>query len=358
MNEIRDRLTRLAEPPAVSSPPDAVFSRATGAAAHIRRRRTRRRATGGGAAMVAVAVTIALVIHDRPADNPVSVRANETSSSSSIAPTTTPTCTHLPTLTAAVPPDTPLPRAPTGPNFDYARRDSGTTDPRGNTFRAGSYWLVTKTGPDGTIALVHGDKVQHPNNYLLFVGWGDFDGDGRDDFLVDVYSEGVAGSELFIVSGALPPGTYDAAMVGIRVPYPHAQPDEVFLPPIVLPDMNGDGADDIAFGRYLVSGRALAAFRVGDPKPVPFRTLTSAPIGLLQLDAKGPPTFVLRDHAPSDLVVLDARGDRLVTTPRGYDQDPELSTWLVNGHHILQADVGNRSGDEIWRWDLDGPCGQ
>jgi hypothetical protein len=67
--------------------------------------------------------------------------------------------------------------------------------------------------------------------------------------------------------------------------------------------------------------------------------------------------------------VRDRRSDRLVLDGVTLDEKDLMAGhvtggyagargWLVNGHHIVDYGMDNRSGATIWRFDLDGPCGK
>jgi len=219
------------------------------------------------------------------------------------------------------------------------------------------------TGPHGTITL----KPSHPRDAVVLRGWGEFAGNGRTDLLVDVYSYS-APDMYYIVSGSVAPGTYDPAAVGVRVLY---RVSGTTFDPAVVGDQNGDGADDVSFGPAFYSGRALIR---GGPLPAPFETLPSPYVGILELDPRRPPSFVVpyqgsakqtvrEQLASAALRVLDSRGDRLLfnTGPVGLSDalaNHALATgWLVNGHHIVEYGYDTRAGDTAWRWDLDSPCG-
>ena len=126
-------------------------------------------------------------------------------------------------------------------------------------------------------------------------GWGDFNGDGRTDLLVDVVY-GQPDDATFIVLGSVGPGTLDPFAVGIRVPHPHIKPGGFEAFPASVGDQNGDGADDVSFSPKLYSGRQLTTLPPGAALPAPFRTLPSQYVGLLQIDAGKPPSFVLLDR--------------------------------------------------------------
>ena len=71
--------------------------------------------------------------------------------------------------------------APSGPSIDYPPQVVPAHDDHGNTIQQVGL-SVEMTGPGGTITLTHGG----PTNDVVLRGWGDFNGDGRTDLLVDV----------------------------------------------------------------------------------------------------------------------------------------------------------------------------
>ena len=277
-------------------------------------------------------------------------------------------CTHTP-IAHVVNSYYGLP-APHGPSIDYRSLQDAPVahDGRGDTIEQVGLG-VEMTGPRGTITLTRTE----PGNAVIPRGWGDFNGDGRTDLLVDV-DDGKPEYATFIVPGTVGTGTHDPFVVGIRVPHPYIKPGAFEAFPAVVGDQNGDGADDISFGPKLYSGRQLMALPAGAALPAPFRTLPTAYVGLLQLDPHQPPTFVVPDPADSfvggvddraegTLDVLDRRADRLLFNagPVGLldalDSHALATGWLVNGHHVVEYDYETRSGETAWRWDLDAPCG-
>ena len=207
------------------------------------------------------------------------------------------------------------------------------------------------------MTLTHGDS----HDEVVLRGFGDFDGDGRTDLLVDVYANGSdVGS--YIVPGAVAVGTHDPVQVGTRVPQPRAAAGDVAAFPGPVGDQNGDGADDVSFGPALCSGRRLMAGLAGAALPAPFRVLPAPYIGLLALDSQAPPVFVLPDFGTAGLRVLDARSEQLdlpdaAALTSALANGARAAGWLVNGHHIVELSYSTRSGETAWRWDLDGSCG-
>jgi len=260
-------------------------------------------------------------------------------------PTTTPECTHIPIKRVAY--SYYGLQAPDGPSIDFLHSGglAPVIDSRGN-----------KTGPDGTVTLTPG----HNGGVVTLRGFGDFDGDGRGDLLIETVS-GNGIYRYYIVPGTVRAGKYEPATVGVRLDI--YKPGDYYADPAAVGDQNGDGADDVSFGRKLYSGRQLAALRPGDEPPAPFRTLPSDYVGLLQLDANGPPSFVL--PAPFSLQVLDIRSDRLLLdagSPKtglteALSNGGQAGGWLVNGKHIVNFEYSTRGGAFIWRWNLDAPCG-
>jgi hypothetical protein len=268
---------------------------------------------------------------------------------------TTPTlsgCTHKPLKRLSWVRGRGLP-TPNGPSIDFLHSGGLTPviDGRGNRAHGGSSF-VQRRGPDGDVTLTLGSSAT-----VGLIGFGDFDGDGLGDLLIEAI--GADGYRDYIVPGTVGTGTYDPAAVGVRMD----QPRDFVGEPASVGDQNGDGADDVSFGRRLYSGRQLAALPSGGVLPAPFRTLGSDYIGLLQLDANGPPSFVL--PGPFSLEVLDARSDRLLldagspktTLAEALQNGNGTSGWLVNGARIVQFEYDTRGGDFVWRWNLDAPCG-
>jgi hypothetical protein len=337
---MRDALNRsVASEPPTSITWTTVLSRA-------RRVVVLRRVLAAGACVVVV-VGVAAIAFAATSENHrrgVSVIGSTTTTTT----TTTPECTHRPIASDASYAGMPT---PDGPSIDFVHV-AGLIDSRGN--RVDTEGLsVRRTGPDGTVTLTLGD-----NAAVALRGFGDFDGDGRGDLLVDAIGDYTS----YIVPGTVAAGTYDPAAVGIRIPNP-AQPGENAWWPESVGDQDRDGADDVSFGRRLYSGRELATLPAGAALPAPFRTLPSEPVGLVRLDENGPPSFVVL--APFGFEVLaDHLDHRLLLEPATFELSPgilrknEGSTrgWVVNGHHLVQFDWGTRSGVYQWRWDLDAAC--
>jgi hypothetical protein len=272
---------------------------------------------------------------------------------STTTPAATTACTHLPTRHVhnsyyGLP-------APNGSSLDYRTLHNTTTDDgRGNSIQAVGL-TVEMRGPQGTLRL-----AVDPSDGVGLLGWGDFDGDGRTDLLVQVVPGGVY--TWYIVPGTVGPGSYTPAAVGVLVPDLHTGADADFSGfPEPVGDQNGDGADDIGFGSSIYSGRDLAA---GQPGPTPFARLTSPYVGILNVDAIGRPAFVVPDEKQETLRVLDHHADRLRFGPGPVSLSDALNNfggrataWLANGHHIVQFEYGTRAGATQWRWDLDAACG-
>ena len=240
-----------------------------------------------------------------------------------------------------------------GQSIDYvrARRDVPTNDGHGNTIRYVETSLE-KRGPDGTLTLTRKDGL------VIFRGFGDFDGDGRSDLLVDAG----ANYDTYIIPGTVGPGTHDPAQVGLRVPKLQTGLARSFGGfPGPVGDQDGDGADDVGFGSSLYSGRRLVA---GDAAPpTPFRKLASPYVGLLQVDPNAPPSFVVPDEKTRSVQVLDHRSDQLLLDGNSSDlanaetAGATATGWLSKGHHIVEYGFSTRSGATQWRWDLDAACG-
>jgi hypothetical protein len=305
---------------------------------------------------VALGVTAIAVAATRQSDR-TRVTVIDPGTTTTTTQKTTPACTHA-TIAHVRDSYSGLP-AVGGTSIDfvaphtYAPADDG----HGDTIKY-SGLSVVESRPDGTVTLTHGDS----HNVVVLRGFGDFDGDGLTDLLVALYESGLD-TATYVVPGTVPPGTHDPAAVGVRVPRRRYQAGEFQEVPATVGDQNGDGADDVSFGSMLFSGRLLMSDPVGAVLPAPFRTLAAPYVGLLQLDPKGQPTFVIPDVKTSSLEVLDDRSDRLLVG----DGSGVLATAfvtgatargsLVNGHHIVVFGYGTRSGATEWRWDLDAPCG-
>jgi hypothetical protein len=268
-------------------------------------------------------------------------------------PVTLSGCTHKPVKRLSWVRGLGLP-TPDGPSIDFLHSGGLTpvVDGRGNRAHGGR-GFVQRRGPDGSVTLTLGRNAS-----VGLSGFGDFDGDGLGDLLIEAIGEDGMYRN-YIVPGTVGTGTYDPASVGVRID----QPRDFVGEPASVGDQNGDGADDVSFGRRLYSGRQLAALPSGGTLPAPFRTLSSDYIGLLQLDANGPPSFVL--PGAFSLEVFDARSDRLLldvgspktTLAEALQNGNGTSGWLVNGAHIVQFEYDTRGGDFLWRWNLDAPCG-
>ncbi|MDQ1458228.1 MAG: hypothetical protein QOH28_3848, partial [Actinomycetota bacterium] len=278
-------------------------------------------------------------------------RVSVVGSATTTTTTTPPGCTHLPT--ERVSRSYYGLKAPDGPSIDFLHSGglSPVIDSRGN--RAHSEGLeVQRTGPDGTVTLTLG-----ANATVKLNGFGDFDGDGRGDLLiVTIAEDGIY--RYYIVLGTVGAGTYAPAAVGVLVD-PHYEPGDFGAEPASVGDQNGDGADDVSLGQRLYSGRQLAALPAGGALPPPFRTLPSPYVGLLQLGANGPASFVL--PASSSLEVLDGRSDRLLLDAGDLTEalrnGARAGGWLVDGKHIVNYEYSTRGGGFEWRWNLDAPCG-
>jgi len=223
-------------------------------------------------------------------------------------------------------------------------------DDRGNTF-SHSGVTVARTGPDGTITLRGGDGV-------IYRGFGDFDGDGRGDFLVDQISAGDYRS--FIVRGSMAPGVYRPGHVGVFVD-PPVPPGEIDYWPAAVGDQDGDGADDVSFGPRVYSGRVLTS-ATGPGPQARLLTLPGDSIGLLQLDPSAAPTFVAPEATGSTVLVFSTPRNRLQLgiSRKAFEFALRYGLGatgsLVDRHRIVQLSYGTRSGASQWRFDLDAPC--
>ena len=292
--------------------------------------------------------------------------------SSSTAPTpttptpntaTTPTtsvtgCTHAPVLHRALQYyGTPPPHG-TSIDFVDAQLQQPAHDGRGDSFVPVGLGVEERRA-DGTVQLVDPE----PGTSVVFRGFGDFDGDGRTDVLVDLYNATGNDTSSWIVRGTIAPGRHDPAKVGIRVPQSQVSPGAF---PAAVGDQNHDGADDVRIGSALYSGRQLTAPGAGRSLPAPFRGLDAIPVGLLAIGAHDAPTFVVPDTATGSLRVLDARADRLLLDiatndiPAGMTvgNNGQAGGWSVDGRTVVSFDISSRSGTTEWRWNLDDPCGR
>ncbi len=284
-----------------------------------------------------------------PISVPPSTRATATTVAESVSATP---CVHLPT--ARVHDSyTGLPR-PSGPSIDFATAHSYLPIVEGGDQIRYDDLAVQIVRPAGTVTLTHGDS----RDTVVFRGSGDFDGDGRGDFLVDLYEQGNdAATE--IVSGTIVAGTYDPAAVGVRVPRPAVAAGGFGPFAASVGDQNHDGADDVSFGAALYSGRQLASGPL-DALPPPLRTLVAPYVGLLRVDVAGPPVLVV---PVGSALVLDGRRDRLdfgADAPAlagAVAQGGHATGWLVDGHRLVEFAFTTRSGTTAWRFDLDGTCG-
>ncbi len=206
--------------------------------------------------------------------------------------------------------------------------------------------------PDGLVALVHPGGVVGATSYTDL---GDLGGDGHVQVAVTVQT-GATSFGWYVIPTDIALGTHDPVDVGVHI--------SGFAggPPIPVGDQNGDGADDFALHRRMIySGRAFMRAR-GLPRPL--RKLDDKFAGLLQLHP-GAPTFVeiagtlqapalVVDVAPKIRLLPKAGRVGLPYPTNIYDNS--VTGWLVNGRHIVQLEYSSRSGESVWRWDLDASC--
>ena len=249
--------------------------------------------------------------------------------------------------------------APGGASIDFrASQVQKPVDGDGNTIDADGPALV-KHGRRVTIRLIS----REPGGSVVYRGFGDFDGDGRSDLVVDTLPE----YKTYVVPGTVTSGTYDPSAVGFPVPFPRdrGSPD-VGAWAAAVGDQSGDGADDISVGTSLYSGRQVTANHGRSTLVRPFRTLSASYAGLVQIDSEGaPPSFVVPDSTYETVEVLDRRSDRLVLDGITFHQREQLARaygtatgWLVHGRRIVDYGYSTRSGGTTWRFDLDAACAQ
>jgi hypothetical protein len=197
---------------------------------------------------------------------------------------------------------------------------------------------------------------------------GDLNGDGNPDYAI------AAEEGPYFISGTVPPGTHDPRDVGVGVTIDQYA-DAATFGMRAVGDQNGDGADDIALGDYLFSGRRLLAKRAGSTVHIgqPFATVSSLN-AVLRLDADGPPALVQMfgavgltgsgDDDPIEVKIGGVAPTCLVTN--NSDVDPSkggriddvggsnsVNGFLVDGHRIVEYSYANRNTLSVYRWDLD-----
>ncbi len=238
---------------------------------------------------------------------------------------------------------------------DAVDRTASAVDGHGNTIRTVGA-SVEETGPSGTISLIHHGSSVHLRDF------GDFDGDGHTDLVVEVIKN-FAVVDVYIVPGSLRPGIYDPVVVGVRVPDPHVVVESVPALPRNVGDQDRDGADDLGVGTAVYSGRTLMLHSSAS-LPAPIRKLPAQYLGLLQLASASAPVFVVPQlpvNPVGELEVLDARNDRLdiggFPLSQALSSGARVTGWLVNGHHIVELSSSGRDGGQVWRFDLDRACG-
>jgi len=212
--------------------------------------------------------------------------------------------------------------------------------------------------PDGTVALATPGRFVYTPNGLANLG--DLNGDGHADQVV------VLDDAFYLISGRLAPGTYDPRKSGRRIA--DFRTDQAFDWIRPAGDQDGDGADDIALGDSLYSGRSLMSHRSGRSLrlPRPFRSVERLS-GVLQLNPDAPPAFVQRfgdipdDASPPDdpfvLRIVDdapvclATGNTAVD-PAATDPLGDIAGWMVDGHRIVELTRDTRNSFVVYRWDL------
>lgn len=278
--------------------------------------------------------------------------------SSTVADDASSVCAHTAVTTRsnyyAVPP-------PSNTSIDFlaphetADRTASAVDGHGNTIRTVGA-SVEETGRSGTVSLIHQGASVHLRDF------GDFDGDGHTDMVVEVIKN-FAVVDVYIVPGSLRPGVYDPVVVGARVPDPHVVVEGVPALPRNVGDQDRDGADDVGVGTAVYSGRTLMLHRSAS-LPAPIRKLPAQYLGLLQLASASAPVFVVPQlpvNPVGEVEVLDARNDRLdiggFPLSQALSSGARVTGWLVNGHHIVELGSSGRNGGQVWRFDLDQACG-
>jgi hypothetical protein len=217
--------------------------------------------------------------------------------------------------------------------------------------------------PEGSIQLA----LPGGNVFAGGPNFGDLNGDGRSDYVVATNAY-----DVYVVNGRLSPGVKDVRKVGLRLR--GIMLNRLGDTPRAVGDQDDDGADELALGDRLYSGRALLARGRGRTiaLPRPFRIVDHL-AGALVLAPDVPPTLVQQfggitespsvPNDPVELRINRKQVDCLVTGAPVPDLSAEsessgqfngrLDAWLVDGHRVVELNRGGRGYYAIYRWDLD-----
>jgi hypothetical protein len=255
------------------------------------------------------------------------------------------------------PNDEPDPLIPTPPGIERLRYapPGAPTDREGNpVVQVGA--TVELGRPDGTVTLSRPGAMVGLVSALA--DFGDLDGDGHVNHVVAM-DDG-----WYFLREPLAPGVYDPAEVGVHLRLPFPGPG-VFAGPVG--DQNGDGAEDVAFGEQLYSGRRLVAHRPGTTTTLP-PAFAAAPhlAGALRLDPSSAPSLVQNfggvplPTASGDALQLRVGKDCLVTeggaqpgTSMTAMATNSVEGYLVDGHRVIELSQDARNSYVVYRWDLD-----
>ncbi len=307
---------------------------------------------------------------DTEQGSPTSTRPTVTVADSTVAPSTTaaavgPTeCerTLFPVYAAhrvyamPQPNDEADPLIPLPPGVERLRyAPPGDTDREGNTvIPVGA--TVELHRADGTVTFARpGDLIGLVSSLPDF---GDLDGDGHVDHVV------ATESGWYAIREPLAPGVYDPGKVGIFLRLSNALlPPGLFAGPVG--DQNGDGAEDIAIGDKLYSGREVVSHTAGATTtlPRPFTTVAHL-ASALALDPNRPPTLVQDlngtplSKTPNNAVQLRVGSDCLATADATSIPTREMAGrmiegYLVDGHRVIELSTDTRNSFIVDRWDLD-----